>query len=452
MRYFHLILAENRQTLTLAVPIIAGQLGQMLMGWADTIMIGRVGVTPLAACALANTVLAVFLVFGFGILSSIAIRASQGFGAGNAGAVGRALSGGVVLAALLGVIAGSLIHAGVPVLRFLGQPDEVVAESRSYLILIGWSLLPIWVAVAGKSFSESLSRPWLPFWFMLGGVFLNIFLNWLWIYGNWGFPRLELEGAGYATLVSRCVTLIALFVPLIALRSYAPYRAWFTTGRALFEEVGKLFRLGLPSGGQLLAEVGCFAFASLMMGWIGVVALASHQIALTCASTTFMFPLGLAIAATVRVGQVVGAGESHRIRPIAFGSLGMAAVLMSVFAVCFILGAPYIATWFVADPEVIALTATLLVIAGFFQIFDGVHVVSMGALRGMADVRIPFLLALICYWVVTIPVAATFAFGLNQGASGIWRGLAVGLAVAAVMLLVRLIQRTGPRRQFQVQT
>lgn len=442
MPAFRDYLRENRATLSLASPIMAGLVAQMLMGWADSIMVGRLGIVPLGACALANTILSLFLVFGFGLMSSVAVKASHAFGAGQPRESGAVFHAGLMLACLAGTSIGVVVQLGSGIVHFLGQPAELTSEVRPYLCLVGWSVLPLLVSVAGKQFSEALLKPWQPFWIMMGGVLANVFFNWLFIYGNWGFPALGLEGAGVATLLARMASALALLGYIRKAREYRfALPESLRTGMSM-ERLGSLLRLGLPVGAQHLFEVGAFATASLMLGWIGVKALAAHQIAITCAATTFMLPLGLSLAVTVRVGQARGALEFLRVRTIVFGAIGLGMTIMSFAALIFLLKGRAIASVFVTDVEALELAAKLLTIAGLFQVFDGIQVVSMGGLRGMEDVRVPTGLSFTTYWLIALPMAAWLAFPGGRGAVGVWAGMAVGLATAAGMLSFRFWMKT----------
>lgn len=438
------ILAENRRTLALAAPIIAGQLGQMLMGWADTLMVGRVGVTALAACAFANTILAVALVFGFGVMSAVTVRASQAFGAGRG--TGKVYRASLVLGGALGTILGAIIFALIPVLPWFGQPAEVNASVVGFLVLTAISVIPVMLFTAGKDFAEALSRPWPPFWIVLGGVALNVALNFPLIFGWGAIPALGLTGAGLATLIARVATIVALFFWIHRSAYLRPHLAHESHERSIGRELRDLLRVGLPAGGQYLAEVSAFAAASLMMGWIGVNALAAHQIAITCAATTFMVPLGLGMAVTVRVGQSVGARRFDRVRPITFGGIAMALVVMTATALAFVLLSRPIAGLFVTDPAVLAVAASLLIIAGIFQVVDGTQIVAMNALRGLADVQVPMVFAVFSYWVVALPLAYFLAFSARVGPPGIWIGLASGLFVASVALTGRFLWKSSSAR------
>ncbi|MFZ4775332.1 MAG: MATE family efflux transporter [Terrimicrobiaceae bacterium] len=437
------ILSENRRTLALAVPIIAGHLGQMLMGWVDAIMVGRVGVVELGACGFANTLLSVPLVFGFGLFSAVSVRVSHSHGGGRTAEAGECVRGGFVVAFLLAIPVILGLYGILPHIGIFGQPEAVNSAVGGYLIISAWSLLPVFFTCVSKNFCEALGHPWQPFWIMLAGVSLNAFLNWILIFGNWGAPAMGLEGAAVATLLARIAVMVGVFAyPALSrsLRAAWPTE-WFAAGAG--DSMRGILRTGLPAGGLHLCEVSGFAVGSLMMGWIGVIPLAAHQIAMTCAATTFMVPLGLSQAACVRVGHARGAGRVERLRPIIFGALSVAVLFMSVFVLVFIIFGKTIASWFVTDPAVVLLTSQLLLVAGIFQIFDGIQVVSAGVLRGFEDTRVPMSIGILSYWIVALPFSWLVGFVLGGGALGVWFGFVVGLAVAAAALLWRVFWRMG---------
>lgn len=437
----HSIFKENRRTLALAAPIVAGHVGQMLMGWADTIMIGRLGVVPLAACAFANTLLMVPFVFGFGVVSSVSVRGALGFGAGDRRASGEAYRAGLLVGGGVGLVVSISLVLFLPLLGIFGQKPEVNAAAGTYFLLLGASVIPALIATASKNFCEALSRPWIPFWILMASVCLNVILNWVLIYGNLGVPALGLEGAGWATLASRGLGGLAMIVyPLVSPRLGSYTRGLWRVGD-LAREARALVALGLPVGAMHLAEVSGFALGSLMMGWISIQALAAHQIAITCAATTFMIPLGLSQAVSVRVGQARGRGVVAELKPIVWGGLGLALVLMTGCALVLIFGGTWIARLFTTDANLIPLAVQLLMVAGFFQVFDGLQIVSSGTLRGFEDVRFPMGIGIGAYWCVGLPVSYALAFLGDVGALGVWLGLCLGLAVAAVALIWRVLYR-----------
>ena len=427
-------LRECGSTLRLAVPLVCGQLAQMLMGVVDTVMIGQVGTVPLAAAAFANSLLMVPLVFGVGLLSSVSMRTAQAAGAGDRETAQATLRDGTGLAVILGLVTVVGFALLLPWLGWFGQPAEVVAATPVYLFTCAVSLIPALHGMAFKNQADALNAPWTPLWIMLGGVAMNAVLNWFWIYGRAGFPACGLEGTGYATLTSRIAVAAALFWWMkrsAKFRDWMPRRWWSGGTHA---GMIQMLRLGLPAGLHLLAEVSIFMVAALMVGTLGVVPMAAHQITVTCASVTFMVPLGIGMAITVRIGKLTGAGQTQRRQAVLLGgwSLGWLASLGSM-AVFFSLGRG-VAWQFVKDPAVVEMALPLLIIAGFFQLGDATQVISAGALRGVHDVRVPALLACAAYWGVALPISWLLGFPMGQGAQGVWLGMAAGLGVAGLVL------------------
>lgn len=438
-------LAEARQTLALAFPIVAGFVGQMLMGISDTVMIGQVGTVPLAAAAFGHNLLNVPLVAGYGLISAVGVLAAQAYGAQRGRTSGEVLRHGLLLSLACGLATGLAFWIGRNYLGGLRQPPEVLAEAQVYLLLVGWSMLPTLIAQALKQFSEALTQVWPPMYILLGGVLLNIFLNWVWIFGHLGFPALGLAGAGWATLVARIATALGMAVYVMGngeLRVWLPDRWWCPIRRVV---LGDLLRLGTPVAVQHLLEVGAFVAAALMMGWIGPTAMAGHQIAITCAATSFMVALGIGMAVSIRVGHAWGARVPARVRRVGFTGLGMAGGVMAGFGLLFFTGGRELAQLFTPETEVIRVAAGMLMVAAFFQVFDGLQAVALCALRGMSDVRAPAMIAVIAYWLIALPLGYALCFELGRGPTGMWVGLAVGLAVAAGVLIWRFRALTGKK-------
>jgi MATE family multidrug resistance protein len=371
------------------------------------------------------------------LLAAVPVLTAHAFGARRPGIAGEVLRHGLWIA----VLAGSVAALGLWWIRsrvdWLQQPDEVVAAAQTYLVLIGASLLPLLVAHSLKQFCEALANPWPPTLILLGGVLLNILLNWLFIFGRWGCPAMGLDGAGLATLIARIVTALAIALYLVRSTALVEHLSARWLRLPAWGSIREQLAIGSPVAAQHLLEVGAFAFAAIMMGWIHAEAMAAHQIAITCAATTFIFAMGFGMAVSIRVGHAWGAGAHRRLRRVGYSGLCLTAAMMSVFALLFILGGPSIADAFSNSPDVIAIAAMMLFIAGFFQIFDGLQVVAMSALRGMGDVRMPAMIAAFSYWIIALPLGYVLGFVLGHGAMGIWIGLAAGLGTAAVTLIGR---------------
>jgi len=375
-------------------------------------------------------------------LSSIAVLTSQAYGARKPDEAGEILRHGLLVSVVMGLLAMLSLFALHPFLDRLGQPPEVIAEAGDYLLLFGVSLFPALVAHGCKQYAEALKHPWAPTFVMLGGVVLNVFLNWIMIFGHWGVPAMGLVGAGWATVIARTVMAAVLLVYVLrapTLREFQPARWLAGFRRARFQI---LLKLGWPVAGQHFFEVSAFAFAAIMMGWISTDAIAAHQIAITCAAMSFMFVLGLGAATCIRVGHAYGAGQFVRMRRIGLGAIGLAAGIMAMFGVVFMVAGRPIAGLFISSPTVVDLTAQLLIVAAIFQIADGVQVTSISASRGLGDVRVPAFIAVLAYWVLAVPLGSLLAFRVHWGAVGIWAGLAIGLGAAAIGLALRFHQQT----------
>ncbi|HSJ02433.1 MAG: MATE family efflux transporter [Verrucomicrobium sp.] len=421
----------------LALPLIAGQLGQMLLGISDTIMIGHLGVNELGAATLATTLLIVPFVLGIGLLSSISVRVSQAHGANRPEDARRALRHGTWLAFAFGVITFLLTVALVPFLGFLNQPTEVIRHTPAFLLICSASLIPALISMAWKNHADALNHPWPSFWILLGGVVLDIFLNWLLIWGHWGMPAMGMEGAAVSTLFARILTMVAMYHWLkrsTKVNAWTPRRWWAACDRATFRN---LLSIGVPASLQLLTEVTAFSVCTVLIGTLGAVSLAAHQVAINCAAMAFMVPLGVAMALTVRVGEIVGARQHARLHRVLAGGWVFAIGFMSMSMVLFFTCGHWIASQFGSDEGVIAIATRLLIVAGFFQLVDGVQVVSAFALRGVNDVRVPAWTAFVAYWVVAIPLGYFLGLRMGWGPEGMWTGLAVGLGVAAVLLGLR---------------
>jgi MATE family multidrug resistance protein len=444
------LVREARRTAALALPIIVGQVGNVLMGVVDTVMIGQVGRVPLAASAFANNILVIFLVAGFGVLSAISVLVARASGARRPDECGELLRHGAAAGFASALVMGMIMSLCLPWLGMFRQPPEVMAAARPYLAIIAWTIVPVMLFHAFKQYCEGLSAPVAPMVITLGSVVLNGFLNWVLIYGKLGAPALGLVGAGWATLAARIAALVALGVYVAAAPRFAGWRPRRWRAPLRWQRLREMFAVGLPIGLQVLFEVGVFSAAGFMVGWIGTVPLAAHQIAISCVSMTFMIPLGLSFAAGVRIGQAAGAGEHERLRVIGHGALGVAWLFMGTCAVVFLVAGEWIARGFVHDAvteaPVIAVATQLLIVAGLFQLFDGTQVVSIGSLRGIMDVRVPTVVTFVAYWLVALPAGYVGAFVLGWGPIGVWIGLASGLATSAIMLAVRFEWLTRPGR------
>ena len=434
---------ESRQTLKLAFPMMIGQLSQMLLGLADTVMVGHLGVTELAALTFANALFSIPFICGIGILTGVSVITANAKGAEDADGGRASCRHGLYISLAIGVLLFGLAWIVSLHLERFGQPPEVAARTVTFFRLIMLSAIPGLAAIALKNHADALHRPWPPFWISLAGIVLNIFLNWVLMFGKLGSPALGLEGAAIATLIARCLIFGAILLWLVKardLREWVPFR-WLRAPD--FSAVKRLLAIGLPASLNILWEVGAFSAAGLIMGRFGEQALAGHQIALTCAGVVFMIPLGLSMALTVRIGQANGAAETHRLRPIILSGwlLGLAFAVLAV--TFFAVWGRQLAGLFISGQEVIGVATALLFIVGFFQFADCLQVVSSGMLRGLHDAKVPAAMGFVSYWIIGLPLGMLLAIHSGMGPRGVWWGLAAGLTVAALTLGPRLWNRAG---------
>lgn len=431
----HAVLKELRPTLALALPMIVGQVSQMLIGITDSAFIGRIGTVPLAAAAFTHSVWVIFYIVGIGLLLGVGVFTARDHGAGDHARCTGWLRHGRALALAVGGVSVVLLLAVSSQLGRFGQPAEVVAIMRPYFVLQSLSLVPVFYFQVQRQYLDAFGRPWVGTSVILIDVGVNALLNWVFIGGHLGAPALGFTGSGVATLTARTLAVMVIAWWLRGERAGAP-----ALERARFRE---LLALGVPAATALLFEGGAFASAALMMGWLGATPLAAHQVALSCVSFTFMFPLGLAMAASIRVSKALGEGRREALRAIGLGALGLGSGAMLVFALVFARAGGLLARGFTADPTVVALAAQLLGVAAIFQLFDGGQVVCAGALRGLGDVRVPTAITFVAYWLIALPSGYLLAFKAGFGPLGVWSALAAGLGCAALLLGRRFLRLTA---------
>ncbi len=422
-----------------------GQLSQMLMGVVDTVMVGHLGVKDLAALTFANSLFHVPFVFGIGLLTGVSVFTANSRGAEDAAGARESCRHGLYLALAIGAAVFALAWWVSLHLEIFHQPPDITERSVVFFRVIMASALPALASVALKNHADALGHPWPPFWIFLGGVLLNVGLNLLLIEGRWGCPALGIDGAAWATLISRFAILAAMLWSMRSkgLAEWVP-RHWLR--RPHFRELGRLLSVGLPASIQMVCEVSAFSLAGLAMGKFGETAMAAHQVAMTLAATAFMVPLGLSMALTVQIGKAHGAREMQRLRPIALSGWLLGAGASIVAAAAFIAGGEFLASLFTNAEEVVTLAGHLLIIVGIFQLVDSLQVASAAMLRGLQDSRVPAIMGFVSYWLVGLPVGAGLAFYFKMGAAGVWWGLAAGLFFASVTLgprLWRRIQQAG---------
>lgn len=424
-------------TFALAFPVMISQLGQVSVGVVDSMMVGRLGALPLAASSLANSIFFVILMFGMGISMGITPLVSIADGKGKAKRISNLFAHSLWLniitaVALTGVVLG--LSKG---LHFLGQPEEVVVLTIPYLLVITASLFPFMIFQTFKQFAEGLSQTKQAMYITIFCNLVNVFLNWVLIWGMFGAPELGLMGAGWATLISRILMPILMGYYILRSKRYSIYFLSLKLKKVSIPLVSRILSIGIPTGFQYIFEVSAFSAAAIMMGWIGVNALAGHQIALNLASISYMMAAGLSTAGMIRVSNLIGRGDLKGMREAGMVIFGMVLIFMFSAAMIFVIFRMFLPTLYIDDPEVVSMAASLLIIAALFQLSDGAQVAGLGVLRGMEDVKVPTLVTLFAYWVLGLPLGYFLAFELGMAEKGIWYGLLIGLSITAVLLFYR---------------
>jgi multidrug resistance protein, MATE family len=421
-----------------AVPLIIAQLAQQGIIFIDTLMAGRLGETALASIGLGGAVFGYALLIFAGVIVAVGPLVSQSQGASKPVEAGNAARHGLFLALLIGVPMTLFFWNAEPLLRLLRQPETTIELTASYLRIVAFGFTPYlcYVALRGLMEGSLHTRPVMLFSFI--AVAVKLFLNYLLMFGNFGFPELGLVGAAYATLV---VEFLLLTLGLWYVGRYLWETRVFSPnfdGKTLRE----VLRVGVPIGLSLAFEGGMFTVVTLLMGTLGAVQLAAHQIASQSAYFTFTAPLGIANATAVRVGQAVGKGNVREVKQMGRLGVGFAALAMVSSALVYWLAPQFVIGLYInlndaANANVIPLATAFLGIAAMFQVFDGTQVAAMAALRGLKDTRIPMLISLLSYWFVGMGGGVLMAFPLGLGGRGLWFGLMLGLAVAATLLTLR---------------
>ena len=430
-----------RRNFVLAYPVVLSQLGHVLVGTADSMMVGRIGTTQLAAATLANAVFSVMLMFGIGVSFGLTPLTALSDGEKNHRKAIRYFKHSLSINLSVGITLFAVLIFGGEILDRLDQPKEVVLLAKPYLKIIGFSIFPFMVFQTFKQFAEGLSVTKQAMYITVIANVVNIGLNYVLIFGKFNTEPLGLNGAGYATLISRILMAIMIAWYVMRAKRFKIYWNYFNVTKWNIRSFKELLNLGVPTGFQYIFEVGAFASAAFMVGWLGEVPLAAHHVAINLASISYMMASGISSAATVRVGNQLGERNYHVMKIAGYTCFIMVILFMAVVALVFIVFQNYLPALYTPDTEVISIAASLLVVAALFQVSDGIQVVGLGSLRGLGDVRIPTLVTFAAYWVMGLPIGYLLAFQLELGAAGVWYGLLIGLSITAIVLFLRFKQK-----------
>jgi MATE family multidrug resistance protein len=437
--------AELRAMVRLAIPVVAIQIGWMSMGVVDTIVVGHVSADAMAAVALGNLLFLAVAIFGMGVLMGLDPIVAQAVGAGEEHAVARAVQRGLVLAVVLTIGCTFALLPARPLLTALRQPVEVIPTAAAYTRIAIAGLLPFLLVTLVRSVLQATAEVAPMVWATLAANLLNLVLNWVLVFGHLGVPALGAIGSGWATTLSRWI--LALFMIAFAWRRLSHRLFPLRHDAFALGPLGRIVALGAPIGLQYELELGIFSLVGFMMGRLGAVPMAANQVALNLASITFMVPLGVSMAASVLVGHAIGRGDSAEARRAAAAGLVCGVGFMAASGSVLLSVPRLLAHVYTSDPAVAAIAATLIPVAGVFQVFDGTQVVSIGILRGTGDTRTPLIVNVIGYWFIALPLATYLGLHTGAGPAGMWWGLVAGLVVVATVLVLRVRRRLRGRMQ-----
>ena len=423
-----------KETIKLAIPVSIGQLGHIMLGVTDSIMVGQVGAVPLAASALVNGIVFLIVVFGLGMTLAITPLVSIARGKEQKDQCGVILRQSLLLNSVVTIILLGVLLVVADLIIYLNQEEAVAIQAISYAKIIAFSIIPFMIFQVYRQFIEGLAFTKPAMYVTLAANLVNVFGNWVFIYGNLGMPAYGLDGAGYATLITRSFMAASIMIYVLMAERYKEYEPSFRFRNINWPVLKELIRVGVPTGFQHFFEVGAFAFSAIMIGWLGSKQLAAHQVALSLASISFMIILGISASGTIRVGHAYGRKNITDVRRSGFLTTIFASSVMACFGVVFILFRNTLPLLFSDDLAVIQIAASLIIVAAFFQISDGAQAAGLGILRGITDVRIPMVITFIAYWVIALPVGYFLGFTMKLGVIGIWIGLMAGLSTAAIML------------------
>lgn len=437
---------EFKYNLSLATPVILGMLGHTLVALVDNIMVGQLGTAELAAVSLGNSFMFIAMSLGIGFSTAITPLVAEADGKGDFTEGKSSFKHGLFLCTALGIALVLMVFVAKPLMYVMNQPPEVVELAMPYLNLVAVSLLPLIVFQGFKQFSDGLSLTRYPMYATIAANVVNVLLNYIFIFGKFGFPELGVVGAAIGTLASRLIMVAYLWYLLskhYKARDYVTHINFFTLTKSMLK---KVINLGFPSAMQMFFEVAIFTAAIWLSGILGKNPQAANQIALNLSSMTFMVAMGFSVAAMIRIGNQKGMNRFRELRRIAFSIFLLTTIMAVVFAVLFMLFNTALPKLYLDydDPanfidnfEVVSIASKLMLIAAVFQISDAVQVVALGALRGMQDVKIPTVITFIAYWLVGFPISFYLSMYSDYGSSGIWIGLLAGLTVSALLLFIR---------------
>lgn len=426
----------------LGLPIVIGQLGMIILGFADTLMIGHHSTEALAGASFVNNMFNLAIIFATGFSYGLTPIVGSLFGRGEQKAVGRTLKNALLVNGLIGILLTLIMGILYLNIHRLGQPEELLPLMRPYFIVLLISLIFVMLFNAFKQFADGITDTKTPMWLLIGGNILNIAGNWILIYGHYGFPEMGLLGAGIATLSSRILMPIVFVFIFIYSKRYQPYKEGFLEGKINRKDFFQLNKLGWPVGLQMGMETASFSLATIMVGWLGAIALAAHQVMLTIGQLGYMMYYGMAAAVAIRVSNFHGQNDKGNVRHSASAGFHIILVMAILISLPLFLLRHEIGGWFTDNNEVALMVASLIVPFIIYQFGDGMQCNYSNALRGIADVKPVMYIAFIAYFIISLPSGYLFGFVFNWGLTGIWLSFPFGLTSAGLMFWWRFRKQT----------
>lgn len=429
---------EIKKTFFLALPIVIAQLGVVLMGVTDNIMVGRyIGKIGLGSAGIANSMSFLIASIGMGGLSVVAPLISKAKAERNVPEINRLFRAGIKVSLWFSVILGIVGFVCIYYFKIFQQSPEINEQAPAFMAIIIVSNAFMFVFAAAKQLSDGLSRTYVAMMITVFGLILNLIFNIVLINGYFGFPKMGLLGSATSTLITRILMMLALLAYLFNTKTFKKYLHTKYKSLQTNDLVIMIFKIGVPSGLQFFFEIAAFSLAVIMMGWLGENQLAAHQIAINVASTTYMMASGLGIAGGIRVGEGRGLKDIRKIRFSGNVALLLVVIFMMAMMLIILGFNRFLVELYISDNEVIEIAIRLMLVAAVFQLSDGVQVVSLGILRGISDVNIPTWITMFAYWGLSLPLGYLLAFNFKMDAIGIWFGLLAGLTASAVLLTIR---------------
>jgi len=425
--------------LHLAIPVVISQLGHTLVQTSDTIIVGHfAGTVSLAAASLANSIFVIMLVIGIGISYGITPLIAQHNGRKNYAECGRLLSNSLFINIIAGIVLFVITYFGSSLLLdHLDQTPVVVQQAKPFLFLLGLSIIPMLIFNTFKQFAEGLGFTKQAMFVSIWGNVLNICLGIIFVKGLFGIAPMGIRGVGYSTLIDRCVMATVMAIYVFTSLNFKKYIQEFIITNIDRVRCLQILRIGAPVALQYTFEISAFSAAAVIIGTIGYHEQAAHQVAINLASITYMMASGLSAAAAIKSGNYFGVSDHQKLRHSAISSYHIVIAFMCLTALIFTVFNHALPWIYTSDKTVIDIAAQLLIIAAFFQLFDGTQVVGLGILRGMGDVNMPTFITFLAYWVVGLPVGYLLGLQFHLGVAGVWYGLVLGLMVSSILLFFR---------------